>query len=142
MHLVFGDADVQAVEIERGGEFALEKLAEGFAGHTLGEFADEPAVCEAVVSVGGSGNVDGCSRRERLNHVIPVKHSPRVVDQMSNVVHPRFVAHELAHGDALFAVGRKLRPVRCDGFVVVDEAAVDENVDQGRSDTLGRRIRK
>ena len=51
---------------------------------------------------------------------------------------PGSVPQHVADGDRVLAVGAELRPVRRDGLVVGQQAAIDQSVNDGRRDSFGR----
>ena len=121
----FGQPD-EEVGAEDVGDLALEELSDGRAGDSSHDLADEEALGDGVIArqraivpprlLGGEqrrgevpiGQVLG---RDRL---LPARESGAVV-------------HEVAHLDGLLAVGGELGPVRGDGRVEVEFAAVEEH---------------
>ena len=81
----------------------------------------------------------GLCTLDRLDHVVPVAHAVGVIDHLPDVVEPRLVRENVANRDVLFARLGELRPVVGDSIVVVEQAAVDQDVEQGSRHPLGGR---
>jgi hypothetical protein len=136
VHVLGGKPDEQAVEIERVGDLGLEHVVEGLARHALDQLSHEPAVGEAVVAVGGARLVNGDSVGESLDHVAPVQHARGRIHQAPDVVEAGLVTQDLADRDPVLARLCELGPVLRHGIVVVDQAAIGEDVQQCRGHAL------
>jgi hypothetical protein len=73
----------------------------------------------------------------RVDHVLPVQHPARIINHIANMVEPGLVCQHLFYGDTFFSRLGEFRPVGGDALVIVNQAPVGENVQQGRANPLG-----
>ncbi len=131
MHLIIRQAHEESIQLQRSGDQLIQDLGEGLVGNALDQLADQPAVGECVVAVGGARFVNRVGPLDGRGHVIPVHHLFRIINHVANVVETRLMAQQLPHGDELLGALTELGPVFAHRIVVSQEALVHQNVEQG-----------
>ena len=121
MTLVRGTPEVQPVQPQWHIHVTSDHVGERQTRHPPHDFADQPPVGQCVIAALGSRFVGRRFCRDRGDHVFPVEHVVRAVDDAAEPVKPCGVAQHVADGDVLLAVLRELRPVGGHSLVVVHQ---------------------
>ena len=120
---------MQAVGVEGTVHLFADQFPHALARHRASQPRQEPSVCQRVVRGPPAQMVDR-RRGQPLLHQLMVQQF--VLPDALQVRQPRSVAQHVADGDGVLAVGGELGPVRRDGLVVGQHAAIDKPVNDGR----------
>ena len=129
-------AQVQSVGVERTGHLFADQLPHALTRHRTGQPGQNPSVGQRVVGGPTTQMVDRRGGQPLLHQLVVQQLVP--ADALE-VRQPGPVPQHVADRDVALAVGAELRPVRRDGLVVGQQAAIDEPVNDGGRDALGRR---
>src|SRR5262249_3147226 len=129
-------AEVQRGDIERPGDLFSDNRVECTAVDASDDLAQDEAVGERVVAGLGAGLPQRGEVSERATRAFPVAGLGRayLVRHLGNA---RGVAEDLPKGDRRLAVPAEFGPIASDRRVVVEPAALGEQMDHGGGDTLG-----
>ena len=126
------------VESERAGHFLGEEGAERAAADPAHDLADQVAVGDGVVAVGGSGLPEGLLGGERFGHRVP---GPHLFPGQRGVQRRQagLVGEQEANRQLFLPRLRELGPVGRHGRVEVEAALLGQEVGADRGGALGGR---
>jgi hypothetical protein len=126
---------VQAVGVEGTGYLLADQLTHALTCHRAGQPGQQPSVCQCVVGGPAAQKVDRRGGQPLLHQLVVQQ---LLLADTLQVRQPGPVLQHVADGDGVLAVGAELGPVRRDGLVVGQQAAIDESVNDGPRDAFRR----
>ena len=128
----------EAVDPERRGDLVVEERSDGAAVDPPHDFSDEMTERHAVVSVTGTRLPPRLLRGERVDHGVPVRQRTqrhRLRDRRQS----RFVREQVPDRQRFLARSSELGPVASDGCVEIHRAAIRQEEECDRRQSLRAR---
>ena len=126
---------MQTVGVEGTGHLVADQLTHALTGHRAGQPGQQPAVRKRVVGGPATQMVDRRGGQPLLHQMVIQQF---VLADSLQMRQAGTVPQHIADGDRVLAVGAELGPVRRDRLVVVQQAAVDQSVNDRRRNTFRR----
>ncbi len=131
------ETDIE-VETQRAGDLLGEELTDAVPGDPPNDLAQDPAEGAWVIAVVFAGFPNGSLRRDGLNDRIPGQHFPRRQIRFDDG-QTRLMCEDPPDRNLCLARLPEFGPVAGDGFIEVESSLLDELVNAGRRQPLGRR---